>query len=104
MSQGVVQYNLATPWFQVLQSLRAQFPADNVIHAMNFDDDGTRMYVSAGNFIGFHCLSKNLKLPLLHTLELIIILVRGGKLRAVGRSLFIRWFKILYDNWWGWCR
>ena len=56
-SVGVVQYNLATPFVpsstttvQVL-NLRAQFPKTNIaIHAMNFDDDGTRMYVSAGNF------------------------------------------------------
>ena len=47
---GVVQYNLATPFVpsstttvQVL-NLRAQFPKTNIaIHAMNFDDDGTRM-------------------------------------------------------------
>ena len=57
VSVGVVQYDLATPFVpssttsvKVL-NVRAQFPADNVaIHAMNFDDDGTRMYVSAGNF------------------------------------------------------
>ena len=57
VSVGVVQYNLATPFVPSsttsveILNVRAQFPADNVaIHAMNFDDDGTRMYVSAGNF------------------------------------------------------
>ena len=54
---AVVQYNLGTAFDPSsagsveFLNVREDFPKINkAIHAMNFDDDGTRMYLSAGHF------------------------------------------------------